>query len=115
MRTSAPSPPSVSAGSRAAPSAQAAWQRALATAHLMLYDVHWTPAIVTELGGAKGGIRVGLADGRTLPLNVRVGKTLQALKLYDVIYVDVSKTGARAELLWCKAQRSCWKTRPERS
>ena len=80
------------------PSAQAAWQRALATAHLMLYDVHWTPAIVTELGGAKGGIRVGLADGRTLPLNVRVGKTLQALKLYDVIYVDVSKTGARAEL-----------------
>jgi penicillin-binding protein 1A len=79
-------------------SAQAAWQRALATAHLMLYDVHWTPAIVTELGGAKSGIRVGLADGRTLPLNVRVGKTLQALKLYDVIYVDVSKTGARAEL-----------------
>jgi hypothetical protein len=66
----------------------------------------------------KGGIRVGLADGRTLPLNVRVGKTLQALKLYDVIYVDVSKTGARAELRAppvVQAQRSCWKTRPERS
>jgi penicillin-binding protein 1A len=80
------------------PSAQPAWQRALATAHLMLYDVHWTPAIVTELGAAKGGIRVGLADGRTLPLNVRVGKALNALKLYDVIYVDVSKGSGRAEL-----------------
>ena len=80
-------------------SEQSAWQRALATAHLMLYDVHWTPAIVTELGGgAKGGIRVGLADGRTLPLSVRAGKTLSALKLYDVIYVDVSKGSARAEL-----------------
>jgi penicillin-binding protein 1A len=80
------------------PSAQPAWQRALATAHLMLYDVHWTPAIVTEVGGAKGGIRVGLADGRTLPLNVRVGKALHALKLYDVVYVDVGKSSTRAEL-----------------
>ena len=88
----------VQAAEQKHPSAQPAWQRALATAHLMLYDVHWTPAIVTELGGAKGGVRVGLADGRTLPLSVRAGKTLSALKLYDVIYVDVSKGSARAEL-----------------
>jgi penicillin-binding protein 1A len=88
----------VQAAEQKHPSAQPAWQRALATAHLMLYDVHWTPAIVTELGGAKGGIRVGLADGRILPLSVRAGKTLSALKLYDVIYVDVSKGSARAEL-----------------
>ena len=108
----------VQAAEQKHPSAQSAWQRALATAHLMLYDVHWTPAIVTELGGAKGGVRVGLADGRTLPLSVRAGKTLSALKLYDVIYVDVSKGSARAELRVppvVQAPRSCWRTRPERS
>jgi len=88
----------VQAAEQKHPSAQPAWQRALATAHLMLYDVHWTPAIVTELGGAKGGVRVGLADGRTLPLSVRAGKTLSALKLYDVIYLGVSKGSARAQL-----------------
>ena len=40
-----------------------AWQRALATARLPLYDVHWTPAIVVEKpgGGKKGEAwRVGL-------------------------------------------------------
>jgi penicillin-binding protein 1A len=82
------------------PSTQPAWQRALATAHLMLYDVHWTPAIVIETSGGRSGTKVGLADGRTLPLTVRAGKAQRALKLYDVVYVSVGsgKSAARAEL-----------------
>ena len=80
-----------------------AWQKVLARAHLMLYDVHWTPAIIIELANKKtSGPRVGLADGRTLPLTVRVGKAQRALKLYDVVYVKVidgaNKGAARAEL-----------------
>ncbi len=69
----------------------------------MLYDVHWTPAIIIELANKKtSSPRVGLADGRTLPLTVRVGKAQRALKLYDVVYVKVidgaNKGAARAEL-----------------
>ena len=78
------------------------WQRALTHAHLMLYDVHWTPAIVTEVAGRKGGLRVGLADGRQLPLSVRFGRAESALKLYDVVYVKLidgsNKAPVRAEL-----------------
>ena len=78
-----------------------AWQRALTHAHLMLYDVHWTPAIVTEVGGRKGGLRVGLSDGRQLPLSVR-GRAESALKLDDVVYVKLiegsKKNPVRAEL-----------------
>ena len=39
---------------------------------LPLYDVHWTPAVVVEKRNIKGGgdsIRVGLKDGRILPLS----------------------------------------------
>ena len=79
-----------------------AWQRALTHAHLMLYDVHWTPAIVTEVAGRKGGLRVGLADGRQLPLSVRFGRAESALKLYDVVYVKLvdgsNRAPVRAEL-----------------
>src|SRR5262245_36095616 len=79
-----------------------AWRKALIRAPLMLYDVHLTPALVLELADKKAGFRVGLADGRILPLNVRVAKAQRALKLYDVVYVKVtdaqSKTAARAEL-----------------
>ena len=40
-----------------------AWQQALESARLPLYDLHWMPAIVVP--GRKGaGIQVGLADGR---------------------------------------------------
>src|SRR5262249_56140439 len=47
-----------------------AWQQALQSIRLPLYDVHWTPAVVLSKGGGKKGdetIRVGLPDGRTLP------------------------------------------------
>src|SRR5581483_3267397 len=47
-----------------------AWQQALLNARLPLYDVHWTPAVVVEKPSGKKGEawRVGLADGRVLPL-----------------------------------------------
>src|SRR5262245_15899418 len=71
-----------------------AWQRALTNARLPLYDVHWTPA----------AWRVGLADGRILPLALDNAAAQRKLALYDVVLVRVgdgkgkSKSGARAEL-----------------
>jgi penicillin-binding protein 1A len=80
-----------------------AWQQALEAARLPLADVHWTSAVVlgTGSGGKKsdGGLRVGLADGRVLPL--AANNATRTLQLHDVIYVrvsDRSKSGARAEL-----------------
>jgi membrane carboxypeptidase/penicillin-binding protein len=81
-----------------------AWQRALASARLPLYDVHWTPAIVLEKPtGTKGQTwRVGLADGRILPLSVDNATAQRKLTLYDVVLTRVTdgsgKTGARADL-----------------
>ena len=74
-----------------------AWQRALETTRLPLYDVHWTPAIVVP--GRKGeGIRVGLADGRLLPLAIGRG-VRKGLAPYDVVYVRVGQgKNVRAEL-----------------
>lgn len=80
-----------------------AWQRALANARLPLYDVHWPAAIVLEKPGSKGGAwRVGLADGRILPLALDNATAQRKLALYDVVLVRVSegrgKAAARAEL-----------------
>src|SRR5947209_5282133 len=81
-----------------------AWQRALANARLPLYDVHWTPALVLEKPGGKKGEawRVGLADGRNVPLAVDNAVAQRKLTLYDVVLVRVAdskgKGGARAEL-----------------
>src|SRR5215469_2946015 len=81
-----------------------AWQRALANARLPLYDVHWTPAIVLEKPGGKKGEawRVGLTDGRILPLSLDNATAQRKLALYDAILVRVTdgkgKTAARAEL-----------------
>jgi penicillin-binding protein 1A len=74
-----------------------AWQQALTTARLPLYDVHWTPAIVVP--GRKGeGLRVGLADGRILPLAL-AGSVRKGLSAYDVVYVTVGQgKGGRAQL-----------------
>jgi penicillin-binding protein 1A len=83
---------------------QPAWQRALATARLPLYDVHWTPAIVLEKPtGTRGQTwRVGLADGRVLPLSVDNATAQRKLTLYDVVLTRVTdgsgKTAARADL-----------------
>ncbi|MBV8840685.1 MAG: transglycosylase domain-containing protein, partial [Alphaproteobacteria bacterium] len=81
---------------------QASWQQALAAARLPLYDVHWPAAVVLDKGRGKnaGVIRVGLADGRVLPLAGAGGGVRRALNVYDVIYVRVTegKREASAEL-----------------
>jgi penicillin-binding protein 1A len=69
-----------------------AWQQALLAAHLPLYDVHWTPAVVVDKGGGKrggGAIHVGLPDGRIVPLTTYTWSIQRSLSLYDVIYVNV--------------------------
>jgi penicillin-binding protein 1A len=81
-----------------------AWQRALANARLPLYDVHWTPALVVDKPGGKKGEawRVGLADGRIVPLSLDNAVAQRKLALYDVVLVRVSdgkgKASSRAEL-----------------
>jgi len=78
-----------------------AWQRALSNARLPLYDVHWRPAVVLEPAGKRSGLRVGLADGRILPLTVNSGTIQRSIRLYDVVLVQVGDTkgkSARAEL-----------------
>jgi penicillin-binding protein 1A len=85
-------------------SAQPAWQQALEAARLPLYDVHWPPAILLERTATKGGgeaLRVGLADGRILPLTVPKASIHRGLKTYDVVLVRVVESKgrvARAEL-----------------
>ena len=80
------------------------WQQALATARLPLYDVHWTPAIVVEKpdGKRSEAWRIGLADGRILPLSIDNAAAQRKLTLYDVVLVRVTdgkgKAAAHAEL-----------------
>ncbi len=84
--------------------ARPSWQRALANARLPLYDVHWTPGVVIEKPSGKKGqsLRVGLPDGRIMPLAVESGAIQNKLKLYDVVLLRVTdakgKANARAEL-----------------
>ncbi len=69
-----------------------AWQRALQAVRLPLYDVHWTPAAVVQKGDGKKGddtVRVGLPDGRIVPLSAWSGAIRRGLGLYDVVYVNV--------------------------
>ncbi|WP_134496613.1 penicillin-binding protein 1A [Microvirga pakistanensis] len=81
------------------------WRRALENARLPLYDVHWTPAVVIENGrDRKKGtpvLRVGLADGRILPLNAW-DAARRNLKLHDVVRVRIveqkGKGAVRADL-----------------
>jgi len=81
-----------------------AWQQALANARLPLYDVHWASAMVLEKPSGKKGSswRVGLPDGRVVPLALDNAIAQRKLTLYDVIYVRVlegkGRSGARAEL-----------------
>jgi len=64
-----------------------AWQQALEGAHLPLYDVHWSTAIV--LSNDRNGVRVGLPDGRVLPLSSAGLAGRRGLNLYDVVFVKV--------------------------
>ncbi len=80
-----------------------AWQQALASARLPLYDVHWTSAVVVEKpdGKKSSAWRVGLADGRILPLSIDNTAVQRKLALYDAILVRVTgggKAAGRAEL-----------------
>jgi penicillin-binding protein 1A len=81
-----------------------AWQQALANARLPLYDVHWTAAVVVEKPSGKKNEswKVGLADGRVLPLALDNAAAVRKLTLYDAVLVRVTegkgKASARAEL-----------------
>ena len=69
-----------------------AWQQALQAVRLPLYDVHWTPAVIVQKGDGKrddGAIRVGLPDGRIMPLSGLAYAARRSLGLYDVVYVNV--------------------------
>jgi penicillin-binding protein 1A len=79
------------------PAATPVWQQALQAARLPLYDVHWTAAVVLSKGSGKKGdeaIRVGLPDGRILPLALWSGAIRRGLGLYDVVYVHVVENKA---------------------
>ena len=80
-----------------------AWQRALASARLPLYDVHWTPAVVLPRTAKKQtlAVTVGLADGRVVPFAIDVATTEHKIAPYDVVLVRMAEgkgKGARAEL-----------------
>jgi penicillin-binding protein 1A len=81
-----------------------AWQKALISTRLPLYDVHWKPAVVVEKPSGKRGQawRVGLADGRIVPLSLASAAAQRKLKVYDVVMVHLSdeqgKHSVRAEL-----------------
>jgi membrane carboxypeptidase/penicillin-binding protein len=73
------------------------WVTALEQLRLPLYDVHWIPAVVLEKRNIQGGetIRVGLKDGRSLPLSTSGARTRTRIALYDVVYVKVTESAAR--------------------
>jgi penicillin-binding protein 1A len=76
-----------------------AWQQALQAVHLPLYDVHWTPAVIVETGDGKkdeSAVRVGLPDGRIMPLMSLTGEIRRKLGLYDVVYVKVIEARGNA-------------------
>ena len=85
----------------APPDAGPTWRRALASVRLPLYDVHWPAAVVIEKGKDKktgaGILRVGLADGRVLPLNAWEAARRE-LKLHDVVRVQVIEQKAKGAL-----------------
>jgi penicillin-binding protein 1A len=72
------------------------WQRALEAARLPLYDVHWPAAVVLETpSGQNATTRVGLLDGRIVPLSGgRI--SLRSLKLHDVVFVRLIEPPAAA-------------------
>lgn len=66
------------------------WQIALANARMPLYDVHWSPAVVVDISGRRNMVwRVGLADGRVVPLSL-TREAQHKLKINDVVLVSLS-------------------------
>jgi penicillin-binding protein 1A len=88
---------------------QPAWQQALANARLPLYDVHWPQAIVVE--EKNGNVRVGLTDGRVLPLT-GPRNAVRSLKLHDAVYVRVTETRSGARGKQTSAARAELRVRP---
>jgi penicillin-binding protein 1A len=84
---------------RKTPDRKPAWQQALANARLPLYDVHWTSAVVVEKpSGKKGEIwKVGLADGRIVPLSLDNATAQKKLALYDVVFVHLGEGGGKGK------------------
>ena len=80
------SPPRVASGPKPD------WLRALEGWRAPLYDVHWPVAVVID--ARPGALKVGLRDGRVLPL--QAWREARNLKLHDVVFVRTS--GARADL-----------------
>jgi membrane carboxypeptidase/penicillin-binding protein len=69
-----------------------AWLEALEGARLPLYDVHWPTAVILQKTAVKGGgevMRVGLKDGRVVPLTAWNAAIRKNLKLHDVVHVRV--------------------------
>src|SRR5439155_26692449 len=65
---------------------------------LPLADVHWDPAVVLDKAArrsADGPIRVGLADGSTVPLQGPAA-ALRSLKLHDVVLIRVGASRGKA-------------------
>jgi membrane carboxypeptidase/penicillin-binding protein len=75
-----------------------AWQQALEAARLPLYDVHWATALVVDKGRGKNSeaVRVGLRDGRVLPLAGASAAVRRTLKLHDVVFVRVAEAKGKA-------------------
>jgi len=76
-----------------------AWLTALEQTRLPLYDVHWPSAVVVERSRSKNGgdvIRVGLRDGRILPLSTAGVRARSRIGLYDVVYVKVTDTTTKS-------------------
>jgi penicillin-binding protein 1A len=76
-----------------------AWQQALQGARLPHYDVHWPTAVVLALPSKNSGIRVGLKDGRIVPLTLQGAHLRKGLKLYDVVFVQMVEGRASRALL----------------
>jgi penicillin-binding protein 1A len=80
------------------------WQQALSNARLPLYDVHWTPAVVVSKPGSGrlDSWRVGLPDGRVVPLSLDGASAQNKIALDDVLLVHLiegrNKSPVRAEL-----------------
>ena len=93
-----------------------AWQQALQSAQLPLYDVHWTPVVVLQKGNGQqnGGdaIRVGLPDGRIVSLTGVSPQIRRSLNIDDVVYANVVESKvSEARRNDAKSTRNSAKTR----